>query len=320
MANVETTHPSRGLKDLQEQFGTEDACKAYLSKLRFGHGVFCPRCACIEKVYALKARPYHWVCKNCAPNGYRFSVLTGTIFENTNIPLRTWFQVVYLMCQSKKGISALQVWRMMEPVRGKRGSYRTAWYMCHRIRAAMMDEAGPLGGIVEVDETYIGGSDRNRHKGKKSIDVRKKHQKSEYRKPGESIGYLKVGVIGAIARKGNVVARMIGSLDAPTKQEFVRRLVGKGKFKMLFTDKDHAYRYVQRGLHHEAVDHSRGEYVRGIVHTNTIESFWSLLKRGVMGSFHHVSKEYLPLYLNEFTFRFNQRKNRDIFELVLAGC
>lgn len=320
MADIEVTRPSRSLRQVQKQFATEEACKDYLVSLRFKDGLFCPRCACVEKVYALQSRPYHYVCKNCAKNGYRFSILTGTIFENTNIPLRTWFQVVYLMTQSKKGISALQVWRMMDPVRGDRGSYRTAWYMCHRIRAAMTDDAGPLGGIVEVDETYIGGSDRNRHKGKKSADLRAKHQKSEYRKPGESIGYAKVGVIGAIARKGNVVARVIGSLDAPTKQEFVRKLVGKGKFKMLFTDKDHAYRYVQKGLHHEAVDHSKGEYVRGIVHTNTIESFWSLLKRGVMGSFHHVSKDYLPLYLQEFTFRFNQRKNKDIFELVLAGC
>jgi transposase-like protein len=320
MADIEVTHPAQSLRDVERRFGTEEACKDYLVALRFKDGAFCPRCACVSKVYKLKSRPYHWTCKNCAPNGYRFSILTGTIFENTNIPLKTWFQVVYLMTQSKKGISALQIWRMMDPVRGDRGSYRTAWYMCHRIRAAMADDSGPLGGIVEVDETYIGGSDRNRHKGKKSSDLRAKHQKSEYRKPGESIGYAKVGVIGAIARKGNVVARVIGSLDAPTKQEFVRKLVGKGKFKMLFTDKDHAYRYVDRNLRHEAVDHSKGEYVRGIVHTNTIESFWSLLKRGVMGSFHHVSKDYLPLYLQEFTFRFNQRTNKDIFELVLAGC
>src|SRR4029077_7974069 len=117
-------------------------------------------------VYALRTRPYHWVCKHCGKNGYRFSVLTGTIYENTNVPLRLWFKVIYLMTQSKKGISALQVHRMIDPVRGKKGSYRTAWYMCHRIRAAMQQGGGGLlGGIVEIDETYVGGSSSNAHWG-----------------------------------------------------------------------------------------------------------------------------------------------------------
>ena len=131
-----TTQPSMTLAELMARFSTEEACKTYLKALRWPNGVHCPRCDS-EKVYELKARPFHWVCKNkdCGgKNGYRFSVITHTVFENTNYPLRTWFQVIYLMTQSKKGISALQIHRQIGS-----GDYRTAWYMCHRIRAAMKD-------------------------------------------------------------------------------------------------------------------------------------------------------------------------------------
>src|SRR5438105_7046830 len=182
------TKPSMTLAQMMKQFSTEEACKAFLRDRRWPQGVQCPRCH-TEKVYALKARPFHWVCKkkDCGgTNGYRFSVITHTVFENTNYPLRTWFQVIYLMGQSKKGISALQIHRQIGS-----GSYETAWYMCHRIRAAMKDTDFPkLMGEVEIDETYIGGKDTNRHWDKKT------HMKG---------GAEKLTVIGAISRKGNVV-------------------------------------------------------------------------------------------------------------------
>ena len=153
-----TTQPAITLTQLMQKFSTEEACKQHLKHLRWPHGVKCPRCQS-EKVYELKARPFHWVCKqkNCGgPNGYRFSVIAKTIFENTNYPLKTWFQVIYLMMQSKKGISALQIHRHIGS-----GDYRTAWYMCHRIRAAMQDgDFSHLMGEVEVDETYIGGKEK----------------------------------------------------------------------------------------------------------------------------------------------------------------
>ena len=135
------------LTQLNTRFCTEDACKGYLVRLRWPNGVCCPRCK-NEKVHKL-TRPWTWQCKQCSKQGYRFSPLVGTIFENTNIPLRTWFTVMFLMCQSKKGMSAMQVHRTIGT-----GSYRTAWYMCHRIRAAMRNENFmKLTGIVEVDET-----------------------------------------------------------------------------------------------------------------------------------------------------------------------
>lgn len=312
------------LDAFDREFATEESCKTFLQNQRWPDGVRCPKCGAREKVYALKARPFHWTCKNTdcgGRNGYRFSVITKTIFQDTKVPLRLWFKVGYLMLTAKKGLSALQVHRIV--FGEESGSdWHTSWYMCHRWRAAMRGDAFPLDGIVEVDETFVGGSDRNRHKGKKSADLRKaaRRESGVPVQPGEDpIGYAKVGVIGAIARKGNVVAAVIGDMDAPTKSDFVRRMVAKD-VRLLVTDKDHAYRYVRHGMRHEAIDHSAGEYVRGIAHTNSIESFWSLIKRGVMGQYHNVSKAYLPLYLNEFSWRFNNRKNPNAFADLVATC
>jgi transposase-like protein len=299
-------------------FPTDDACKAYLQSKRWPDGVRCPRCNRTERVYALKARPWHWACKNAdcgGRSGYRFSVITRTIFQDTKVPLKLWFKVGYLMLVSKKGISALQIHRV---VFGEQSGsdYHTSWYMCHRWRAAMRGDAFKLDGVVEVDETYVGGKDRNRHKNKKSEAARKA---AGERRPGDAIGYKKVGVIGAISRKGNVVAQVIGDMGARTKADFVRRTVSE-KVSLVATDEDNAYNYVRAGMPHESVNHSGGEYVRGNVHTNNIEAFWSLLKRGVMGTFHKVSKDYLPLYLNEFSFRHNNRKNTDAFGALVATC
>jgi transposase-like protein len=135
----------------------EDACKAYLQARRWPEGPGCPRCG-NPAVYDLPSRKWHWQCEKCTRDGYRFSILVGTIFENTNKPLRDWFRVAHLMLTSKKGMSALQIMRYMGF-----GSYKTAWEMCHKIRVALMEDIEKLGGIVEVDETEVGGKDRSRH-------------------------------------------------------------------------------------------------------------------------------------------------------------
>ena len=204
--------------------------------------------------------------------GYRFSHLTGTIFENTNKPLKDWFRVTHLMLVSKKGMSALQIYRYMGF-----GSYKTAWLMCHKVRIALVEDLKQLGGIVEVDETFVGGLAKNRHKDKRGDGS------------GGTGGAGKAIIIGAVKRKGNVVARVIGNLKSET-------------------------------LTLRSVDHAKGQYVVGAVHTQTIEGFWSLVKRGVMGSFHKVSRKYLPLYVAEFEFRYNNRLNEDIFGAAIRGC
>ena len=292
--------PTMTLSQAMNRFSTEEACKQFLQERRWPNGVKCPRCN-NDKVYALKARPFHWICKAkmCGGrNGYRFSVINKTIFENTNYPLKTWFEVIYLMLQSKKGISALQIQRQIGS-----GAYKTAWYMCHRIRAAMKD-GGFAKLLGEVDETFIGGKDINRHANKR------KHI------PGTS---GKIAMIGAIARKGNVVCKMIEAADRVTMSQFVRETVGQG-VSLVVTDEHNGYKRLGRTYPYEIVNLSKKEYVRGNVHTNNIESFWSVLKRGVVGTFHQVRKDYLPLYLAEFSYRHNNRKNPDIFADVIAKC
>lgn len=283
-----------------ELFPDDDACKAYLVARRWPGGIRCPRCG-NEKVSPVANRPFHWQCTQCAKaGGYRFSVLVGTIFENTNVPMRQWFRVIYLMLTSKKGIAALQVHRMMGF-----GSYSTAHYMCHRIRTALIDpEFRKLMGIVEVDETYIGGKNKNRHKNKRT--------------PGTGSSGKEI-VIGAVERRGTVVARVLREANMRTMGHFVRQAISE-KVSLVATDEHSGYVGLSPDYPHESVSHGRGEYVRGLVHTQTIDSFWSLLKRGIMGSFHHVSAKYLPLYVAEFEWRYNNRKNPDIFGAAVAVC
>ena len=276
--------------------GDENACKTYLKARRWPNGVFCPRCG-NTKVYEL-TRPFHWQCQACTESGYRFSVIAGTIFENTNKPLRDWFKVTHLMMTSKKGISARQLWRYMGF-----GSLKTAWSMAHRIRAALIEPEKKLGGIVEVDETYIGGKDINRHRNKKS-GVH-----------GGTGG--KTPIIGAISRKGNVVARVLHHLDKKAAHAFIREVVNK--VSLLASDESHVYGDLHQ-FPRGTVNHRAKQYVVGAIHTNTIEGFWSIFKRGIVGSFHKVSEKYMPLYVAEFQFRYNNRDNPDIFGEAIAGC
>ncbi len=294
------------IKQWEAAFPTEEACAAYLVRHRWPLGVICPRCGNPE-VKPHGTLPNCWLCNQCSPSAtnYRFSHIAGTVFENTNKPLRDWFRVLHMMVTSKKGVSALQVYRVLGF-----GSYKTAWYMCMRLRGAMQDkDFQTMMGIVELDETFVGGKTENKHKDKRG----------QGRGPGGGAGG-KTAVVGAIQRsKKNVVARVIGSATAAAVGGFVRQTIDS-KVSLLATDKWMGYKGLDGEYQRVSVDHSIGQYVVGAIHTNTIEGFWSLLKRGVVGTFHKVSPKYLPLYVAEFCFRYNNRENEDIFGAAIGGC
>jgi IS1 family transposase/transposase-like protein len=290
------------IKEWERAFPNEEACCAYLVRNRWPKGVACPRCGATN-IGKLTTMPWHWQCYECGePTSYRFSHITGTVFENTNKPLRDWFRVLHMMLTSKKGVPALQVYRTMGF-----GSYKTAWYMCHRLRLALPDrDFQKLVGIVELDETYIGGKKHNRHKGDRGGPM------------GGAGG--KIPVVGAVSRTGKrVVAKVLKRVDKMTVGSFVAQTVER-KVSVLCTDEWPGYKMLDGFYDRASVDHSKEQYVVGAVHTNTIEGFWSILKRGVVGTYHKVSAKYLPLYVAEFAFRYNNRENPDIFGEAIRGC
>jgi hypothetical protein len=286
----------------EAMFVTEDDCIAYLVARRWPKGVHCPRCGNAE-VYVL-ASGHHWQCTACAPGGstgYRFSHIAGTIFENTNKPLRDWYKVAHLMLTAKKGISARQLGRYMGF-----GSVKTAWGMCHKIRTALIEkDMDKLGGIVEVDETWIGGKDSNKHVSKRGKNH--KHAPS-----------TKTPIIGAVQRKGNVVTRVLQFISKEDANAFVREVVSD-KVSLLATDESKIYNGLDEYNHGRSF-HSARRYVIGAIHTNTIEGFWSIFKRSIVGSYHKVSAKYLPLYIAECQFKYNNRFNDDIFGTAIEGC
>jgi transposase-like protein len=275
------------LPELIDQFGSEDECHAYLEELRWPDGIRCPRCES-DKISRIKDRR-QFDCDNCR---YQFSVRVGTLFHDSKLPLWKWFLAVYLICEAKKGISAAQLGRTLHV------APKTSWYLCHRIRAAMKDEgADLLDGIVEIDETFVGGKPRGHRKGQQ--------------------GYRgnKTMIIGAIERGGKLRVQATDRPHATQKstEAFVAKYVADDA-EAIYTDSAHTYHNLgDEDTAHESVDHSMYEWVRGQIHTNTVESAWSLFDRAVMGSYHKLSVKHLPAYLDEFAFRFNNRENPYLF-------
>lgn len=281
-------------------FSDEDTAREMLERLRWPNGAICPHCGSVE-AYKLtpkegsKTHVRKGVYK-CAACRKQFTVTVGTIFEDSRIPLNKWLYAIYMMCSSKKGVSAHQLHRTLGI------TYKSAWYMCHRIRYAMTQAplALKLTGIVEVDETYVGGNPRKENKPKNG----------EQKKNKRGRGTDKTPVVAVVERGGKVRAKKMEHVTAKNLREHVEAHVDSEA--RIMTDGLPTYRGIHKGFKsHEVVDHTAGEYANGDIHVNTAESWFALLKRGVYGTFHHVSDQHLDRYLAEFMFRWDNRKATD---------
>ena len=278
---IMTDTKNMNLVRLMEHFETDEKCRDYIEAIRWPEGVVCENCG-YDGISEVKGRKI-LVCNSCH---HQFSVTAGTVFHRSHIPLKKWFIAVLLMCQGKKGISAVQMKNHLGI------GYRAAWFLCHRIRSAMADTLPALlDGIVEVDETFVG-----RAKGR-----------------GRSKGKNKSVVVGAVEREGEVRLRLIEDASRKTLHKFIEDVFHDGADE-IHTDEWSGYSGVgDEGTIHATVNHSDGEWVSGHVHTNTIENVWSLLKRSIIGSYHKVSKKHLEAYLQELEWRYNNRHNAWLF-------
>jgi len=272
-------------------FHDPDKAREYLEHIRWPEGVVCPHCGSIGQAYkykSKKARPGLYKCSQCQK---QFTVTVGTLFERSKIPLQKWLLAVYLMSASKKGISSHQLHRTLGV------TYKTAWFMTHRIREAMKDPifSQRLGGpckAVEVDETYWGNN-----KKRKGTPGRGYHHKEK--------------IFSLVERGGNVRSFHVPAVNASTLRPIMREQIHEDS--IIMTDDYGAYKKVRQDfLGHGVCRHSTGEYVRGPIHTNTIEGYFSILKRGLIGTFHHVGAQHLKRYIGEFDFRYNNRDVSDV--------
>jgi transposase-like protein len=285
-------------------FHNEEAAYAFVEARLWPAGPVCPFCGCtkdhVGKLAGKTTRPGLYKCYGCRKP---FTVKIGTIMESSHVPLRVWLQAIYLMACSKKGISTRQLQRMIGC------GLKTAWFLSHRIREAMADHdvnRGPLGGagkIVEADETYVGGKERNKHRNKRNAD---------------NIGSVGKEIVFSLVERGDKVrSQHIANVSAQNLRPILQQQLDAAS--ALMTDGEGQYRLVgPMFARHEVVNHSIGEYVRGDAHTNTIEGYFSILKRGIIGVYHHVSQEHLKRYLAEFDFRYNERAALGVDDLERA--
>ena len=273
-------------------FQDEAKAREWLEAALWSNGKpICPFCGAVDHATALKSRPGLWQC-NEAECRKQFTVTVGTLFERSHIPLSKWLTAVYLMCCSKKGVSAHQLHRMLGL------TYKTAWFMCMRIREGMRPTSSdPLGGqnkVVEADETYIGGKEKNKHKSKR---IR-----------GAQGGAGKEAAFSLVEREGKVRSFHLPAVNAKNLKPVLHAQIDKRSY--LMTDDAGVYPKLAEAFSgHGTVNHSAEEYVRhgGFMHTNTVENYFSILKRGITGTYHHVSQQHLKRYLAEFDFRYNER-------------
>jgi len=278
----------KNLLDLSEHFPTEIDCIEFLAKSRWGDMPVCPHCGSVRKIYKMDNGKLF----KCADCRRQFSVRIGTIFEDSALPLRKWFMAIYLLMAHKKGISSVQLGKDISVTQ------RTAWFMLHRIRHAIRIKSfeKKLTGTIEADETYIGGKESNKHLDKKTENTQGRSTKT------------KTAVFGICQRNGIVAAETVENLNQETVQSILMEQVSAN----IVTYEFNSYNGLDKHFKsHDRINHGLKEYVRGNIHTNGIESFWAILKRGIFGIYHSVSKKHLNNYVDEFEYRFNTRNIKD---------
>ena len=285
---METINTPNSLLQLIANFPDNDSCIKHYEQVRWSGVPFCPNCG-NEKYYIInKGKLYKCTNNQCYK---RYNAFTGTIFENSKIPFRTWFLAIYIATNHKKGISSCQLARDLNITQ------KTAWFILSRIRE-MLKEKAPvmLNNTVEIDETYIGGKISNKHKKHRALTKMKQGNGSQN----------KTMVFGLLEREGNVKTIMVDKANGSTLKPLISEIVKEGS--TIVTDGFSAYTGLKKQYKHETVNHLKDEYVRGDFHTNSIEGFWSQLKRGIYGIYHQVSPKHLHRYCDEFSFRYNTRK------------
>lgn len=282
------------LLDVAKYFPTEESCREYLERIRWNGKPVCVHCGYSEKIYRLQNGKLY-KCGN--PKCYKpFSIKMGTIFEDSALPLMKWFHAIFVVSAHKKGISSYQLARDIGVTQ------KTAWHMNHRIRHMMKSKSftKPLDGTIECDETYVGGKQKGGKRGRGSEN--------------------KTAVFGMVARGGEVRSMPVKNVKGKTLKGIIKANVAQGSTVM--TDEWQSYNGLSNDFKHERIGHLKKEYVRDGVHTQNIENFWSLLKRGILGIYHHVSPEHLHRYVDEFQYRYNSRKMEDAqrFSSALGRC
>ena len=304
--------------ETMEKYPTHESCIDHLESVRFANGAYCPKCGSIDvarKTEKRNSKKYEsgltikekqlvgrWNCHDCKTS---FNVLSGTIFQGTKVPLQKWFVAISMIMSAKKSISSHQLARHLGVAQN------TAFYMEQRLRSEMATENKAfLQGIIEADETYVGGKPRKENK--------RSDDDNNPEPPKRGRGTKKTPVIGAVERGGKVKAQVADDLTGKGILKFIRNNVNP-EYSVLITDEYKAYNAVKSLIPHEVIKHKE-QYVDGEIHTNTIEGFWSLLKRAWYGQHHHYQKKFMPLYIAEACYKYNHRKHENILEFFIGNC
>ena len=275
--------------NIYEHFPAEQDCLKYLEKLKWGDTPRCPYCSSENSSPMPKEHRHH--CNTCNTS---YSVTVGTIFHKSKVDLRKWFLAISIILNAKKGISSRQLARDIGV------NKNTAWYMGMRIRRAMLEDRELMNGFIEMDETFIGG---------------KRTRNPDGSPPKRGRGANKTPVVGMVKRGGSIRARVQKKLDGKSLSNIVRENIDIDNATVI-TDEYRGYLGLKRFVNHQVIEHQKW-YVCGNIHTNTIESFWALLKRGIIGQYHKVSIRYLDQYINEFCYRHNNRNNPNLFQTTI---